>query len=95
MEYIGPMLKTLALQWTNFPWNIVPGTIFFMVSLRKLVTRIKIPWKIGPPDQFSNDRAIAKRFPHGKNQLSGPGSVFQIVIYYITNCLKKLPGAES
>ena len=25
---IGPTLKTLVLQCTNFPWNIGPGTIF-------------------------------------------------------------------
>ena len=32
---IGPMLKILVLQWTNFPWNIGRGGT-------------KIPWNIGP-----------------------------------------------
>ena len=27
---IGPPLKILVLLWTNFPWNLVGGTIFFM-----------------------------------------------------------------
>ena len=42
---IGPPLKILVLQWTNFPWNFGPGGPFFS-------------GKIGPGDQFFQGKLV-------------------------------------